>query len=214
MTLPNIYVSWSTSELRMRLAPWNGFSPPVKVYITYRSNAVLLLWILFVSYHCLTLVCVVLLRLFLVALWPPAGERLMSWLLCLLCFVTFPNMFWSPSELRARLAPWNWFKPSSKIFYWPFQGGSSFVDLLCFFLSCVCYAFVRVCLFVPYGHLLGKGWPLGSRLWCLTVSLSLSHWYPGSGVVLDCIDSWSLQSYLLQWDVVCDWGLLSPVAVY
>ena len=25
----------------------------------------------------------------------------------------------------------------------------------------------------------------------LTVSLSLSHWYPGSGVVLDCIDSWS-----------------------
>ena len=26
-------------------------------------------------------------------------------------------------------------------------------------------------------------------LLCLTVSLSLSHWYPGSGVVLDCIDS-------------------------
>ena len=34
-----------------------------------------------------------------------------------------------------------------------------------------------------------KGWPLGSRLWCLTVSLSLSRWYPGSGVVLDYIDS-------------------------
>ena len=30
---------------------------------------------------------------------------------------------------------------------------------------------------------------LGSGLWCLTVNLSLSHWYPGSGVVLDCIDS-------------------------
>ena len=29
----------------------------------------------------------------------------------------------------------------------------------------------------------------GSRLWCLTVSLSLSLWYPGSVVVLDCIDS-------------------------
>ena len=40
-------------------------------------------------------------------------------------------MSWSTSELRARLAPWNWVKPSSKIFYWPFQGGSSFVDLLC-----------------------------------------------------------------------------------
>ena len=30
---------------------------------------------------------------------------------------------------------------------------------------------------------------LGSRLLCLIVSLSLSHWYPGSGVLLDCIDS-------------------------
>ena len=40
-----------------------------------------------------------------------------------------------------------------------------------------------------YMCLLGKGWPLGSRLWCPTVSLSLSHWYPGSGVILDCIDS-------------------------
>ena len=29
----------------------------------------------------------------------------------------------------------------------------------------------------------------GSRLLCIAVSLSLSHWYPGSGVVLDCIDS-------------------------
>ena len=66
-----------------------------------------------------------------------------------------------------------------------------------FFLSCVCYAFVRVCLYVCCGHLLGKGWPLGSRLWCLTVSLLLSHCYPGSGVVLDCIDSWSLPPYLL-----------------
>ena len=53
----------------------------------------------------------------------------------------------------------------------------------------VCYAFVHVSLFVPCGHLLGKSCPLGSRLWCMTVSLSLSHWYPGSGVVLDCIDS-------------------------
>ena len=45
---------------------------------------------------------------------------------------------------------------------------------------------MRFCLYVLCGHLLGKGRPLGSRLWCLTVSLSLSHWYPGSGVVLDC----------------------------
>ena len=38
---------------------------------------------------------------------------------------------------------------------------------------------------------------LSSRLWGLTVSLLLSHWYPGSGVVLDCIDSCSLPSFLL-----------------
>ena len=36
-----------------------------------------------------------------------------------------------------------------------------------FVLSCVCYVFVRVCLYVLCGHLLGKDWPLGSRLWCL-----------------------------------------------
>ena len=77
-----------------------------------------------------------------------------------------------------------------------------------FFLACVCYVFVRVCLFVLCCHLLGKGWPLGSRLWRLAVSLSLSHWYPGSGVVLDCIDSWSLHPYLLlislKWAVTWD----------
>ena len=63
------------------------------------------------------------------------------------------------------------------------------MDILFYFLSCVCCAFVRACLDVPRGHLLGKGLPLGSRLWCPTVSLSLFHWYPGSGVVLDCINS-------------------------
>ena len=52
---------------------------------------------------------------------------------------------------------------------------------------------------MPFGHLLGKCWPLGSRLWCLIVTLSLSPWYPGSGAVLDCIDSWSLTSFLLCW---------------
>ena len=31
--------------------------------------------------------------------------------------------------------------------------------------------------------------PFGSHFCCLTANLLLSHWYPGSGVVLDCIDS-------------------------
>ena len=52
-----------------------------------------------------------------------------------------PNIYvsWSTSELRERLAPLNRFKPSSKIFYWPFQGGTSFVDILCF-LFCLVFA--------------------------------------------------------------------------
>ena len=57
-----------------------------------------------------------------------------------------------------------------------------------FFLYCVCNAFVHTYLYVPCGHLLGKVCPLGFRLWCL-VRLSLTHWYLGSGVALDCIDS-------------------------
>ena len=63
------------------------------------------------------------------------------------------------------------------------------MDLLWVFMSCVCYDFVSVCLYVPCGYLLGKGRPLGFRLGCPTVSLPISHWYPGSGVVFDCIDS-------------------------
>ena len=54
-------------------------------------------------------------------------------------------------------APLNRFKPPSNIFYWPFQGGTSFVVLFLLFLSCVCYVFVRICLYAPRGHLLGKG---------------------------------------------------------
>ena len=45
---------------------------------------------------------------------------------------------WSTSDLRVRLAPWNRLKPFSKIFYWPFQGGTSFMDLFCFF--CLVFA--------------------------------------------------------------------------
>ena len=48
-------------------------------------------------------------------------------------------------------------------------------SVLC--LLCLC-ARLFICALC---HLLGKGWPLGSRLWCLPVSLSLSRWYPGSG---------------------------------
>ena len=42
--------------------------------------------------------------------------------------------------------------------------------------------------------LLGKGWPLCSRLWCLIAFQSVSWVRCG----LDCIDSWSLPSFLLS----------------
>ena len=97
-------------------------------------------------------------------------------------------MSWSTSELRVRLSHCETgLCPPIKYFYWLFQGGASFVDLLCYFFLVFGYVFVRLCLLMPCGHLLGKGWPLGSCFWCLIVKLSFSHWYPGSGVVLDCI---------------------------
>ena len=34
--------------------------------------------------------------------------------------------------------PWGRFGPSSEVFCWPFWGGASFVDLLCFF--CLAFA--------------------------------------------------------------------------
>ena len=88
----------------------------------------------------------------------------------------------------------NWFKPSSKIFYWPFQGGTSFVDHLWVF--CVlCFSCFRVCLLLPCGHLLGWGWPLGSCWWCLLYLCYFPMWYPGSGVVLDSIISCRLSYF-------------------
>ena len=74
--------------------PETGSSPPVK-YFTDRSKVVLILWIVFVfSALCLLCLCA---RLFIGALWPPAGKGLTSWLSFLVynCeFVTFPLVSW------------------------------------------------------------------------------------------------------------------------
>ena len=106
------------------------------------------------------LVCVVMSCPFLVAFWSTAGKGLTSWLSCLLCFVTFPN------ESCSTLG-------SPVLLLWIFMCGLVFVMPLC----------------APvYLYLVVTCWER-SRLWCITVSLSLSHWCPGSGVVLDCIDS-------------------------
>ena len=75
----------------VRLAPLNRRKPSSKIFFTDRSKAVLLLWIIHViSVVCLLCFCV---RLFIVALWSPAGKGLTSWLLFVMSnyeFVTFP----------------------------------------------------------------------------------------------------------------------------
>ena len=54
-------------------------------------------------------------------------------------------------------APLNLFKLASNIFLLTVPRWCFFCGSFVLFLSCVCYAFVRVCLYVPCGHLLGKG---------------------------------------------------------
>ena len=68
-----------------------------------------------------------------------------------------PNIYmsWYRSEWWVRLALWNWFKPPGKIFYWPFQGGNSFVDLLYFFVLCLLCLCMRLFI-LPCGHLLER----------------------------------------------------------
>ena len=59
------------------------------------------------------------------------------------------------------------------------------MDILCFCsglcLLCLCARLFICALWSPAGK--------GPSFVVSIVSLSLSHWYPGSGVVLDCIDS-------------------------
>ena len=61
-------------------------------------------------------------------------------------------------------------------------------------LSCFCSVLCLLCLcarlfICALGSSVGKGLTSVHSFVVSTMSLSLSHWYPGSGVVLDCIDS-------------------------
>ena len=98
---------------------------------------------------------------------------------------------WSISEIRVRLAlsettlstPVKYFTDRSKavlllrIIY--------VISVL--FLLCFCARLSIDALTSPAGKVLS--------LWCLIVKLSLSHWYPGSGMVLDFIDSCSMSIF-------------------
>ena len=62
------------------------------------------------------------------------------------------------------------------------------MDLLCYF--CLVLLCFRARLFVDaLWSPAGKGLTSWLSFVMSIVTLSLSHWYPGSGVVLDCIDS-------------------------
>ena len=72
---------------------------------------------------------------------------------------------------------------------YPLSEVTSFVDLLCF-CSVLCFAMFCARLFIcALWSPAGKGLTSWLSFVVSSVSLSLSHWYPGSGVVLDCIDS-------------------------
>ena len=95
--------------------------------------------------------------LLLVALLSPDGQGLTSWLSCLLCFVTFP-MYHGTHQNKGR----GWrretgLSPPVKCFLLTVTMRYFFSGSFMLFLSCVCYAFMRVCVLMPCGHLLGKG---------------------------------------------------------
>ena len=94
---PQSRVKHSTTEPlgSLGLSRKTGLSPPVK-YFTDRSKAVLLFMDLlcFCSVLCLLCLCA---RLFICALWSPAGKGLTSWLSFVVSnceFVTFPLVSW------------------------------------------------------------------------------------------------------------------------
>ena len=62
------------------------------------------------------------------------------------------------------------------------------MDLLCF-CSVLCWLCLCARLFIYALCTAGKGLTSWLSFVVSTMSLSLSHWNPGSGVVLDCIDS-------------------------
>ena len=91
----------------------------------------------------------------------------------------------------------NKFKHSENIFYFycTFQGGASFMDLFCY----LCFVFVMLsCLFIAVNAV--TCWERANLLALLCVMCPcfchFPMWCPGSGVVLDCIDSLALPSYL------------------
>ena len=114
---PNIKVSWSKSEFKVRLVTLNMFKPSPNFYWLLQGG------VSFVDpfcYLCFTFVFIMLFYLFFVALWLPVGKGLAFWLSSVWCFLVFLSLShmvywvldcidsWSlPSSLlRKQCRPW------------------------------------------------------------------------------------------------------------
>ena len=97
--------------------------------------------------------------LFLYALWSPAGKGLASWLSFVIYIFT--------DRSKTVLLLW-----------------------IIYVISVLVLLYFHVCLFIyALWSPAGKGLASWLSFVVSTVSVSLSHWYLGSGMVLDCIDS-------------------------
>ena len=97
------------------------------------------------------------------------------------------------------LAPWNMFEHSNKKILLTVRRRCFFCGSFLLLMFHICLIIPSCLLLQPCDHLLGKGWALGSLV--CDVSLSFCYfpiWCLGSGVVLYCIDSWSVTSLLLH----------------
>ena len=133
-----------------------------------------------------------------------------SWLLCLICL---PGVLWWLSDSSSRChgvvcSLWLWYFLIILTYYFLslpvkyFSDRSKVVLLLWIFnvvsvlwLLCLCVRLFICALWSPAGKWLTfcHSFVVSN---CEFVTFPLV-WYPGSGVVLDCIDSWSLHPYLL-----------------
>ena len=90
---------------------------------------------------------------------------LTSWLSCVLCFVTFPNIGLVHIRIKGEVGAVKLVKALQLNIF----ADCSKAVLLLWIICGICLVFVMLLrLFIAaFGHLMGTGWPLGSCLWCL-----------------------------------------------
>ena len=138
----------------------------LQLYLWFYGSFMFLFWLVFAMS---VRVCLYVLCGHLLGKGWPLGSRL--W--CLLWVCHFPigilGQVWYLIVSIPDLCTFTYF------YYCMFQGGNSFVHHLCYFCLVFVMLLAGVCLLMPCGPLLGKGWPLSPCLWCLIVCLSLFH---------------------------------------